>query len=419
MAAAAVLAPYELHTSAPGYLYNEPEWKALNSAHPSGTDFGALPAGWPSKFTGPKLWSGDELQTRPGDYIHVLSQSEIEEIDAALQFWKNLAKPVGDITRDHFPLSNLGPQLRILANNIYNGVGIQILRGFPIKQYSKKDQVLVFLGINSWIADRRLDQGAKRGVTHIKSVTHIDPSKRGKIYVSAQDTQAQTFHNDAGSDVVGLMAVSLSGHGGLSSVASAARVYNHLAEHRPDILRIMAETKFRWKGRGIPKEGVRLIHHKRGQLYLNFSTRPFHGYGEVPEHDSEYQPLTFEEREAFGGWQWTAHKLSLQIALREGDFEWVNNLQVQHGRTEFTEEQSNPRHLLRVWLRDTELSPELPADIANKFDAMFDEEPENYPIDELEEDRLRQATGIYTGNCKDEQASDRLDAGGIRAGDEK
>lgn len=116
--------------------------------------------------------------------------------------------------------------------------------------------------------------------------------------MSAQDTNAQHFHSDAGSDVVGLLAVSQSGHGGVSTVANAARVYNHLAEHRPDIVRILGERRFRWKGyvvpnrctrdlltrvvrRGIPDDGVRLIHHKNGKLFLNFSTRPFIGYGEV------------------------------------------------------------------------------------------------------------------------------------------
>ncbi|KAM0330682.1 hypothetical protein ACHAQA_003634 [Verticillium albo-atrum] len=417
MATAEVIPPYELYSSAPGYIYNQPQWEAVNEAHPKGSDFGAPPKGWPAKFTGPSVWDGEELQRNPDSYIHVLSTTEIKEITSALQkYWKALQKPIADLRRADFPLPTLGPVLRRLAVNIYDGLGVQVLRGFPVQAYDKKDQVLVFLGVNSWIADQRLDQGAKRGIVHIKSIIQVDPSKRGKIYVSAQDTNPQHFHSDAGSDVVGLMAVSLSGHGGLSTVVSAARVYNHLAEHRPDLARVLAEHKFRWKGRGIPDEGVRLIHHKDGQLFLNFSTRPFIGYGEVPERDAEYAPLTLDEREAFGGWQWTAHQFSLKAALQEGDFEWVNNLRCQHARTGYTEEPSRPRHLLRVWLRDSTLTPDLPADIANKYAAMFEDEPEHFPADEIEEDALRIRTGVYTGSCKDEQAQDRLDGGGIRAG---
>lgn len=58
--------------------------------------------------------------------------------------------------------------LRKLAHNIYHGTGIQILRGFPITRYNKEDQIIAFLGINSWIGDRRLNQGAERAITHIK-----------------------------------------------------------------------------------------------------------------------------------------------------------------------------------------------------------------------------------------------------------
>lgn len=96
--------------------------------------------------------------------------------------------------------------------------------------------------------NRIREHGVECGLlTQDQSIKHIDPSQRGKVYVSAQDTNAQMYHSDAGSDVVGLMAVSLSGHGGASKVASAWQVYNHLAKHRPDILKILAERKFRWK----------------------------------------------------------------------------------------------------------------------------------------------------------------------------
>lgn len=75
-------------------------------------------------------------------------------------------------------------------------------------------------------------------------------------------------------------------------------------------------------------------------MFLNFSTRTFIGYGEVrdciyfvivdqltiinqvPERDTQYPALTYEEREAFAGWQWTMHQYSLQTELEEGDIEW-------------------------------------------------------------------------------------------------
>jgi hypothetical protein len=94
----------------------------------------------------------------------------------------------------------------------------------------------------------------------------------------------------------------------------------------------------------------------------------------------------------------------------------INNLHNQHARRGFTEDISKPRHLLRVWLRDTELSPpRLPEDIERKFSAMFSSSPSFYPLDELEEDAKRRDTGVFTGSCEAETAAKRLQLGGVVA----
>lgn len=97
--------------------------------------------------------------------------------------------------------------------------------------------------------------------------------------------------------------------------------------------------------KGIPDSGVRLIHWFQGRFWLNFSTRTFIGYGEVkqtktsklavkltwkqlPDRDPDYPPLTFEEREAFGGWQWVADQYSLETELESGDIQWQVSLMI-------------------------------------------------------------------------------------------
>ncbi|TVY37215.1 Taurine hydroxylase-like protein [Lachnellula subtilissima] len=410
MATTAVL-PYELYTDAPGTLFVKREWEAANAAHPSLFDFGDVPEGWPKKLTGPLVWDGKHLNAHPEKYLYVLTSAEIAEIDAAAKSFQRLALPLSAIEQSNFPLPNLGRTLRGIAKNLYQGTGLNLLRGFPIQKYEKEEQIIIFLGLNAWVADTRLDQGIGRGICHIKSINHIDASQRGKIFVSAQNNDAQMYHSDAGSEIVGLMALNVPNSGGESTVASTWQVYNHLAEYRPDILRRLAGTKFRWTANGIPEDGVRLIHWLNEQMYVNFSTRTFIGYAEAPDRDIKYPPLTFEEREALGGWQWIAEEYCLETALQVGDIEWVNNLHHQHARRGYIDDPSNPRHLLRIWSRDSEYAPELPSDIKNKFDAMFQSTPEFYPLDEIEEDIRRKETGIFTASCKQETAAERLKTG--------
>ncbi|KAF4903838.1 Taurine hydroxylase-like protein SAT17 [Colletotrichum viniferum] len=377
---AADIIPYELYSDAPGFLLNKLEWEKANAAHPETSSFGSVPKGWPSQLSGPRTWTGQYLEQHLENYTKHLSQEHINEIDAAIKNCKKESLLLSSISRSNFQLPILRPILRGVSDGIYNAIGVQILRGFPVQKYDKTDQIIAFLGINA--------------------ISHLDPENRGKIYVSAQDTSAQFFHSEAGSDVVGLMAVSLSGHGGASTVVSVGQVYNHLAIHRPDIVRLLTEKMFRWRANGIPDGGVQLIHNKDGRLFLNFSTRTFIGYGEMPDRDADYPPLSFEERKAFAGWQWVADEYSLKTDLQVGDIEWVNNLHLQHARRGFTQDITNPRHLIRIWLSDSGNSPELPEDIKRKFDAMFAEDPNFFPLDEIEEDLRRRQSGIFTGSFR-------------------
>jgi hypothetical protein len=58
--------------------------------------------------------------------------------------------------------------MREISNNLYKGTGVNLLLSFPIQNYNKEHQVIVFLGLNSWIGDERLSQGTGRGLVHIK-----------------------------------------------------------------------------------------------------------------------------------------------------------------------------------------------------------------------------------------------------------
>jgi hypothetical protein len=61
-----------------------------------------------------------------------------------------------EVDQSTFPLPNLGPRLLQLALDIHNGKGFGAVRGLRPEDFSPEDNVIVFLGISSYI-------GAKRG----------------------------------------------------------------------------------------------------------------------------------------------------------------------------------------------------------------------------------------------------------------
>jgi hypothetical protein len=65
----------------------------------------------------------------------------------------------GDLVNcENFPLPNLSLILRKLATELYNGKGFFLLRGLDFDKYTVEDNTVIFLGIQSFIAERRACQ---------------------------------------------------------------------------------------------------------------------------------------------------------------------------------------------------------------------------------------------------------------------
>ena len=61
------------------------------------------------------------------------------------------------VESNNFPLPKLQQKLRRLAGDLYNGKGFFLIRGIE-QTYCVEDSMIVFLGIQSYIAERRMRQ---------------------------------------------------------------------------------------------------------------------------------------------------------------------------------------------------------------------------------------------------------------------
>jgi hypothetical protein len=146
---------------------------------------------------------------------------------------------MGYISKDTFPLPTLGPSLRNLSKELYEGRGFFVLRTLPIDAYSKEELAIAYAGICSHVGEKRGRQdGTGAVLAHIKDLraTH-DNSKIGN---AAYTTDAQVFHTDLG-DLISLLAVGAAASGGTSRLSSNSAIYNELAATRPDIIKTLAE----------------------------------------------------------------------------------------------------------------------------------------------------------------------------------
>lgn len=162
-----------------------------------------------------------------------------------LQRLTDLNKSLGEISQETFPLPTLHPRLRSISNDIHHGHGFKVVRGVPVENYSRVENVIIYAGIASHVATIRGRQDhqfngrpADVVLAHVKDLSTQSDAK--SIGSPAYTTEKQVFHTDAG-DVIALFALAAAEEGGESYLSSSWTVYNELAATRPDLIRTLAE----------------------------------------------------------------------------------------------------------------------------------------------------------------------------------
>ena len=59
------------------------------------------------------------------------------------------------MSRETFPLPKLQSKLHEIALSVHQGVGFSVLRGLDPSKYTPLDNVLLYLGVTSYIAEQR------------------------------------------------------------------------------------------------------------------------------------------------------------------------------------------------------------------------------------------------------------------------
>jgi hypothetical protein len=187
-----------------------------------------------------------------------------------------------DVSPDTFPLPNLSTRLIEASETVHDGRGFVVLRGLQPIKYSNFDNILLYLGVTSHIAEKRgmqdfdgrmireFDFPAHQSVMYYrrspdtsKSISRpssktsrntapcpIRPMSLEHRYVQSPPVSQyqpstladckKPFHTDL-CDILSLYALNTAAYGGESFLASSAKIYNELASTRPDIIEVLAK----------------------------------------------------------------------------------------------------------------------------------------------------------------------------------
>ncbi|KAF8424962.1 hypothetical protein EV426DRAFT_75425 [Tirmania nivea] len=356
-----------------------------------------LPAGFPARVDGPIVWEGSDWADE-GQWVYQLSDAELKEVDAALEYFRGTGMALGYISRETFPLPAVGPVLKGLARELYSGRGFFVLRSIPVDKYTKAELVTVYAGLVSLffffffffkrasssrgLAGLSSHVGSARGrqdptgamLAHIKDLTASHAREQGGIGNSAYTTDKQVFHTDVG-DLIALLAVQTAAQGGMSRLSSAGRVYNDIAAARPDLIHTLAGPWPLDSFGGSPGYTTRpLLYSEQGRIVIQYSRRHFTGYG--AQTRSPHIPAISEaQAEALDALHFTAEKYSLGLNFRKGDIQYINSLGLLHSRDAFQDDEQHTRHLIRLWLRNDELAWATPGPLQHIWKRLYSVAP--------------------------------------------
>ncbi|KAJ5561571.1 hypothetical protein N7461_000332 [Penicillium sp. DV-2018c] len=354
----------------------------------------SLPAGFPQKLESPLVWEGKDIE-KQDDWVYQLSNTQLDEIDAALKSFKALSLPLGHINQSTFPLPTLRPTLRDLSKEIHTGRGFVVLRGLRIDEYSHEDNIIIYAGVSSHIGnirgrqqDTRLANGTSPVISHIKDLTST--LEKEKIGAPSNTADKQVFHTDAG-DIISLLCLNRAASGGESYLSSSWNVYNILAKTRPDIIHTLSED---WPVDGFdnptrPYTLRPLLYHQPAtdtapeRVLIQYARRYFTGFLAQPR-SKDIPPISEAQAEALDALHFLAEEHSAALDFQKGDVQYVNNLSIFHARNGFIDGPGQERHLLRLWLRDPENAWETPQQLQHRWDTVYKdvaEDEQTFPLE--------------------------------------
>ncbi|KAI1330182.1 hypothetical protein F5Y16DRAFT_396747 [Xylariaceae sp. FL0255] len=339
---------------------------------------GQPPLGFPSSLQGPMAWNAGSSF----DPI-VLTSEDVKEVDTALQDFLQLELHGDEVARENFVLPKLGQRLGECAERLHRGQGVSIIRGLDPSRYSEEDNVIIFLGLASYIGGQRGVQNSKRDMlTHIyeSSTWTVPREKRHGIHTNA----SLPFHSDMGCEILAIHIRSCAAQGGGIFVASSAAVYNALMNANPWAVHTLA--KHNWPVQ-VPKRGTPfvlgpLIGFESGKLIMSadpsrIGPHPATANGRIPD-------LMPAQHEALALLQHTATKLQVRLPTQKGDIVFVNNWAVLHARDAYQDDAASTRHLVRLWLRNEHLAWDIPISMRAPWESSFGAQApkinRNYPV---------------------------------------
>lgn len=310
-------------------------------------------------------WKRQDVQHDTSWTFH-FTPAEIDEMDRAFQQVRARGLSWGEFGKEDFPLPELSRKLQSIDDQVRNGRGFVLLKGFPVDRYSLDETKVIYWGLGTHmgqVISHNVAGDFVAAVTDL-ALNSTDPNRRNNTTNQLLDP-----HTDL-ADVVSLLCIEKAKEGGMSSLASSVAIHNEILEHHPEYLEVLYEGfyhDFRGYGpNGDPNEvtptPIPVFEYNNGRINCAFAKK-------IIETGAQKRgvPLTELQQRAID----YVHELGIRedmridMMLEPGDIQIINNYITLHSRTHYIDHpDGRKRYLLRMWINlenSVQLSPDFAA----------------------------------------------------------
>lgn len=311
-------------------------------------------------------WAGPDFSGRD-DWVTCLSRDEIQDLIRAMRGVEAAGKSWGSFGKQDFPLPAWKERLRWMEDELKDGLGFVVLRGFPVNDFSTDQIKAMYWGLASQMGT--IPSQTARG-TVVETITDLKPKNATdynlRSYVTAK---GQSPHCDF-ADVVCLLCVNRAKEGGDSTITSLAAIYNRVIAEHPEYLDVLTDGfHLDYRGEG-PSGDADETSDFRVPVFSDHGGR-VHGWfhkrlmtGGTTKHGpplTDLQAAALEYVESVG----TDPSVRFDMLLQPGDLQLLSNYKAMHYRTAFVDDDQFKRLMLRVWINFFE--PEIVDPIISKW----------------------------------------------------
>lgn len=302
-----------------------------------------------TEVKGSSAWKSRDLGAARG-WVRSLTPRMAAEIEAAVRAVKAAGIPFNEIARADFPLQETADLLAESYDDLNAGRGFAVIGGFPADRFGYEDSMLAYGGLAAYLGRIVVQNYEGQVVVDVidKGIPY-DHKSRG--YSS---NKLLPFHTD-GADYAGLLCLGEAAEGGLSLIASAAAIYNEILRTRPDHMETLLRGFYHHRrGQHDPGENplspehVPVFSFRNGLLHCCYNRNP------IEWAEKEGVVLSAAEVEALDHLDSLCARPEYQLSmgLRKGDLQFINNYLILHSRTEYRDDATHRRHLVRLWMHD-------------------------------------------------------------------